>query len=263
MKVERLRSLSPSPLSLPEESSLSEYSLSASEDVQMFFGNSFHPIPERVFPEGQIEWTTAGQYVWTVPDGVFEISAIAIGAGGQGGSATSHVNRGAGGGGAGGTVYASLKVEPHQELTIEIGSIGSNESSRRTRIHINSKATLVANGGNTGGNGGRYGGGRGSGGTATGTSGATSFTGGSGGSGFYSRDFSPSSQGGNGGIPADIPSLGAGVLVPGGPVYGVGQGGESGGTSNGDGSPRTATGGAVRIIWGRNRYYPDSNVNNV
>src|SRR5690606_17246111 len=105
----------------------------------------------------QIEFTTAGTFSWTVPDGVYEVSAVAVGGGGGGSSAG--FARGTGGGGGGGLVWANkVPVVPGQVLTIGVGMGGFVETAvgvggtpgGDSFIQFGSGITFIANGGGGG-----------------------------------------------------------------------------------------------------------------
>ena len=73
-------------------------------------------------PQGQIEFTSTGTTSWTVPDGVTQISAVAIGGGGGGGI----------GGGAGGNLaYNTFTVTPGDILSINVGAGGTGINDDR------------------------------------------------------------------------------------------------------------------------------------
>ena len=74
-------------------------------------------------PVGQIEFTSAGLTLWTVPLGVYSISVVAVGGGGGGGCF--------GGGGAGGALaYANnISVIPGEVYAVSVGSGGAGSTS--------------------------------------------------------------------------------------------------------------------------------------
>lgn len=85
---------------------------------------------------GEIEYSTAGTYTWTAPEGVYSIYIIASGAGGGGGgggystSASSYSNynvstSGSSGGGAGAVWFGKLNVVAENQYTIVIGAGGA------------------------------------------------------------------------------------------------------------------------------------------
>ena len=213
-------------------------------DVGYITDASFDDFESREFIGNQ-GGLTDKVYSFIVPVGVTTISAVAIAGGGGGGEAASGTD---GVGGGGGLSYdTSLAVTPGETLTITVGhsgnggmapsdppnSIGTGDTANNTTIKRGSTVLLQANGG-------------------TGGSGGTNGTGGSGGT-TLSYD-----GGGNGGV------RGAGQYT--------GNGGSSGsasllGTSStdylyGEGGAGYSHGqkGAVRIIWGTGRSYPDTNI---
>ena len=213
-------------------------------DVGYITDASFDDFESREFIGNQ-GGLTDKVYSFIVPTGVTTISAVAIAGGGGGGDAASGTD---GVGGGGGLSYdTSLAVTPGETLTITVGhsgnggmapsdppnSIGTGSPANNTTIKRGSTVLLQANGG-------------------TGGSGGTNGTGGSGGT-TLSYD-----GGGNGGV------RGAGQYT--------GNGGSSGsasllGTSStdylyGEGGAGTLHGqkGAVRIIWGAGRSYPNTNI---
>lgn len=66
---------------------------------------------------------TQATFYWTVPAGVYNISAVAVGAGGGGGTSGTNSCYAAGGGGLG---YASFNVKPGTNITIVCGNGGGN-----------------------------------------------------------------------------------------------------------------------------------------
>ena len=213
-------------------------------DVGYITDASFDDFESREFIGNQ-GGLTDKVYSFIVPTGVTTISAVAIAGGGGGGDAASGPD---GVGGGGGLSYdTSLAVTPGETLTITVGhsgnggmapsdppnSIGTGSPANNTTIKRGSTVLLQANGG-TGGSGG---------------------TNGAGGSGGTTLSYD---GGGNGGV------RGAGQYT--------GNGGSSGsasllGTSStdylyGEGGAGTLNGqkGAVRIIWGAGRSYPNTNI---
>lgn len=211
--------------------------------------NGYQAIRERVFPKGQIEWTQHGDYYWTVPDDVFEISAIVIGAGGRNGSTPSSIDTGGGGGGGGGAAYGTFSVFPGEQLQILVSG-SSHYAGNHTWSEIrrqNTQFTVRASRGSDGGDGGRTGSASGgSGGSAFKHSAVTggAFYGSSGGRGDYDRR--PII--GDPGYAPEIQGLGRGRTRPG---------------QNTDSFGRAQGKGAVRLIWGRNRAYPSTTVQDV
>jgi hypothetical protein len=73
---------------------------------------------------GQSSFTTPGTYSWTVPTGVFSISAVAVGGGGGGGPG------GGGSGGGGALAYVNrISVTPGETLTVGVGTSGIGATS--------------------------------------------------------------------------------------------------------------------------------------
>ena len=192
------------------------------------------------------EYPTKTEY-WVVPEGVTSISVVAIGAGGGGGDAASGTD---GNGGGGGLAYdTTLSVTPGETLKIIAGTkgygayapsdppgaIGTGSAGGTTYLYRGSSTVLLQADGGTGAAGGTNGTG-GDGGTTKGYDG-----GGDGavrGAGQYSTNGAASG--------------GASVYGSSDTNYDYGQGGLGQG---GDGQP-----GALRIIWGANRSYPNTNI---
>lgn len=279
-------------------------------------------------PSDQQLFTSNG--VFTVPNGVTQVSAVVVGGGGGGGGATNTDEPGAGGGG-GGLAYGTWTVSAGQQYTINVGAGGagapggnnSPDGSAGGESSITRAGTtfLIATGGGGGsstdgdaeggGAGGTSGGdsrvGGGSGGQGGATSDSTTGAGGGGGAAGYSGNggagadrgssnatagsggggggggSGSTTQGGGGGggvgvAPSALTNGSAGTLGTGGGggsggnagssttnstgadggLYGGGGGGGRNLSAGGDGQP-----GAVRIIWGPNRFYPSSNVPDV
>ena len=246
---------------------------------------------------GEVIFTSPGTHDWTVPAGVFSVSAVAIGGGGGGGAQ--------GGGGGGGLRYVNaIAVTPGSTLTVTVGAAG--QSSDVTRGGSSSFGSFVtAYGGDAGAlpglPGGDGGGGAGGDGGGDGGDGGP----GGGGAGGYSGDggggFGGDGQGGAGGggaqgggmgDPVRTQGGGGGVGLTGEAANGIGgqtvAAGGTGGSAGNDGtagsSSRGGSGGdygggggggmsdlsqdlylpggtggrgAVRIIWGPGRMYPD------
>ena len=76
---------------------------------------------------GQQAFTSAGQYAWSVPAGVTEISAVLIGGGGGGSASTLPSNGVSGGGGGGGALSwrNNINISGQSTLYITVGSGGS------------------------------------------------------------------------------------------------------------------------------------------
>ena len=240
-------------------------------------------------PIGQVAYTTAGTYSWTVPNGVSTVCAVLVG----GGSQTS--NGGTGGYPGGGLRYINdMPVTSGQTYTVVVGGAAGNSSiSRSGNTYIQANAgtdvggtgTTVGSGpfGGTvgGGNGGDGGGsssgfGFGGGGGAGGYSGNGGSGGGGGANGVGGSGSSGSGGGGGGG--GGSGTGGGGSNGGGVGIYGQGSngsggaGGRYGGSSGSAGSSGSgqnyggggsvysngSAGGAVRIIWGAGRAFPST-----
>ncbi len=246
---------------------------------------------------GQQAWTSAGTYTFTVPAGVTEVCAVAIGRGKDGTSGTWVIAVG-GDGGAGGTLsYAnSIAVTPGEDLTVTIASstsatTGETSLKRSTTVLLAARAggqtsgqvnvgTSFAGGAGANNSGSTSGGGGGAGGySGTGTAGKTSgsstaATGGAasgggqgdggGGVGLLGEGTSGAASnvggaGGSGGATGGTGSTSTGGA--GGAYGGGGAGGGVAGSTNHLGGAGGA--GAVRIIWGAGRSYPSTNTGDV
>ena len=79
-------------------------------------------------PEGEIEFTTPGQYEFTVPSSVSSMNMVLVGGGGGGATTTSHLNGGgvSGAGGGGGSLMwrNGLTVSAGDTLYITVGAGG-------------------------------------------------------------------------------------------------------------------------------------------
>ena len=190
---------------------------------------------ERNAGSGRSEYTTAGTFTFVVPNGVFQISALAVGGGG--GGATSWANSGGSGGGL--AWYDNIQVQAGDTISVTVAnevtggnngqtsSVGSYFSatggfysgSNSTNVGKPTAGTLNPNGGNGGwGYGSWQGGGAGAGGYT-----------GNGGNGWYG------SSGTNGGQANGTGGAGGGGGGYGSSTYafagggGVGLRGEDGG----------------------------------
>ena len=78
-------------------------------------------------PVGQQEYTTAGTYTFTVPNGCTSISAVVVGGGGGGAGCDGGQVRGEtnNGGGGGGLAYGTIAVTPGETLTVVVGNGGN------------------------------------------------------------------------------------------------------------------------------------------
>ncbi len=245
---------------------------------------------------GEAAFTTPGTYTWTCPPGVTSVSVVCIG-GGQGGlisPVTGGTNYYGGYGGA--LSYKNnISVVPGNTYTVVVGA-GSEANTSANRLpggntYFLSTSTVFAPGGGTGasrvGDGGGDGGndnagGGGAGGyTAKGGDGGLNITdgdpGGGGSGGGGAGDYS----GGSAGIGTAYSGAGGGVGIYGLGADGVGgdfvsgierYDGRMNGTAGSGGSGTTYGGGggwtgsanvaagngAVRIIWGRGRTFPNT-----
>lgn len=79
-----------------------------------------------LYSAGSQNYTTAGSYSFTVPAGVYTITATIVGGGGGGGGSNSSGDWWTGGGGgSGGYINAqSYSVTPNETLTIDVGDGG-------------------------------------------------------------------------------------------------------------------------------------------
>ena len=86
---------------------------------------------------GQASFTTPGNYSWTVPDNVYNISFVAVGAGGRGYSSTyPSTTIGQAGGGGGLIYYNGLSVTPGTTLQLTVGApppVNYNTASQGAR----------------------------------------------------------------------------------------------------------------------------------
>ena len=201
---------------------------------------------------GQVQWTTPGTYSWVVPEGVYSISALCVGAGGGARRYDSSVG-GAGGGGGGLRYAKKIPVTPGETLTITVGAgvVGANGGV--TTISRGSTILLQATGGvagwNFAGAGGdgstldsNIGGGNGGSGGAKGASQVEG--GGGGGAGGYSGDggraYTPSEPGAGGGGGAGGRGTNSQAGGAGGGVGILGEG--ASGAAGVNGPPPTAGG---------------------
>lgn len=186
---------------------------------------------------GEITLTAAGAGSFVVPVGVDTIDLVAVGPGGDGVQFGGNVS---GGGGGGLAFKNSISVTPGQVINYVIGSRATNTATQILGITANSGQKGIGDGSSTQANGG----------TATG--GDVNFTGGKGQLSF----------GGNalGGSAATYTSDGVNGGNQGIGLTGTGSVGSygKGGTSVYSGSPTQGENGAIRIIWGTNRSFPNN-----
>lgn len=193
-------------------------------------------------PSGQIVYTEPGTYSFTVPDDVFFLGALCIGAGG--GGARDNNNAETGGGGGGGLRFTRyLSVNPGEILTIVVGSGGPGATSNgsgtaggNTTISRGGTTLLQANGGGAG----------------------TQTVGGTGGTGTTIEGIIGGGNGGDGGNESaneDGGGGGAGGYSGNGGVGGVAGGNGGNGTGGGGGGGGSAAtggggGGGVGLLGG-------------
>ena len=185
-------------------------------------------------PQGQVAYTSPGTYNWEIPNGVCEISMVAIGGGGAGGGAygTQLETFWGKGGGGGGLAWGTSSVTPGDQIKIEVGAGGTGQvgnvgsNGEPTRIcHIGNTCQFMAACGGSGG----------------GTSSFNSYSSlASGGQYVVDASLSPKGGGGggNGGGTERVTQL-DGTITQGSPGGGGGAGGYSG--AGGAAGPRSGT----------------------
>lgn len=187
----------------------------------------------------QTTYTTAGNYTWTVPEGVTSIQIVATGAGGGGGGISGSSPGEPGG--AGGIVTSTLSVTTGEILTIVVGGGGGPGGSTNAfgpsgggagSTNVTSSSVLIIAGGGGGGGGAGWAGNA----TAGGSGGGSGGVGGSGGTGSDGTGGSGGS-GGTGGAGAQF----NGPMIT---LYGVNGGNGSGGPG-GAGGNNGALGGSA------------------
>ena len=241
-------------------------------------------------PTGQENFTSPGTHNWTCPADVTSVCAVCIGGGGSGWGNTSSSITPGGGGGLG--WKNDITVVPGQTYTVQVGAAGGdsyfiNDTTVKggggggSPVNYGAAGTFVGDGGGNGANGsgvwagggaGGYSGDGGKGGFSTTTASSAGAGGGGGGGGGGSF---PAAGGGGVGI------LGEGANGAGGnEAQNLGGQGGSGGATGGSGSSaRGGDGGAygggggvgdqnnyggvgaqgaVRLIWGTGRAYPNT-----
>jgi len=180
---------------------------------------------------GSQSYTSSGSYSFVVPAGVTSISAVIIGAGGQGGFGGCYcgVPTGAGGGGGGGLTYTNnIPVTPGDTFTISVGSANSGSSV------VKGASYWYANGGTYGQNAGcnTYGSPSlgGCGGSTVGSPhGCGGGNGGKGGNGGFGGYYQGGGAGGAGGYSGAGGAGGCGNVGAGGSNGSGGSGGGGGG----------------------------------
>jgi hypothetical protein len=224
---------------------------------------------------GEIAYTSPGTYTWTAPAGVTSVNVVAVGSGHYGNPWNT------GGGGLG--YKNNISVQPGSSYTVNVNDNYSMNSGTASYF-INEQTvagytgsdrtqggTFVGDGGGNGGTwGSTSGGGGGSGGAGgySGNGGPGGSTGsggtgsGAGGVGIFVKG-NTGSGGGNGSPAASNSGGGGGGGAQGSGVGEGGSGGSDGQNNNGGafgggcGWGGQAAGGAVRIVWGQNRTFPD------
>lgn len=246
-------------------------------------------------PAGEQVYTTPGTFTWTVPAGVTSVSAVVVGSGQNGGQVANPVEANTYGGYGGALRWRNaIAVTPGTQISVTVGGLGTGSAfGSLTAAGGGSgggnpgSSAFDANTG--GGNGGQPGGGNqvsdsngdyhmsgsgggaggytgnggwgsnggwiqnwgvGSGGAGNGGGNCGNSGGGGGGVGLYgpSAAAAPARAGGSGGAAGLCAGYGT---TPSGGRYGGGGGGGSSGANVG-GS------GAVRIIWGTGRSFPNN-----
>lgn len=197
----------------------------------------------KVSPVGQAYFTTPGTFTWTCPEGVTEVSLALVGTGGQGKYSNTSSQRALG---AGGNVRYINKVPvvPGQTYDITIPNKPSGQTSRDVSAlgyTSSSPLSVTVKGGN---------------GSPTKSTTSSSIRGGSvgfldvgdyTGAGIDLKTFQAVAQDTAGPSTRGWPGAAFGG---GGGLYQASSGGYSGAPG----------GGAVRIIWGDNRAFPDQNI---
>ena len=192
-------------------------------------------------PFGEATYTTPGVYNFTVPQGVFSISFVVVGSGGNPGFGGA--SRTGGGGGGALCWHGNYLVIPGQIIPITVGA------EAQSSIFGPVTAGAGANGINTSGGFGYAAGGVGN----PGGTGATCNTGGTGGAWTGSGNGYSSGGGGAAGYTGAGGRAGdsSGSSCPGGPGVGAGGGGGGGGgtcSPSNSGSGTACGGGGVGII---------------
>lgn len=185
---------------------------------------------------GQTSYTTAGTFTFTVPPGVYSISAVCVGGGGGGGGGESGRNEGVTGGGGGALCYGTIPVTPGESLTITVGSGGNGGGSGNdgtaggTTTIVRGVTNLITAGG--GGAGQERSTGTVNGGTRSVDASVTNSGGGNGGNSGGNSTDTGSGGGGAGGYSGNG---GAGGTTGNGSAGSGGGGGGGGATSSGQG----------------------------
>lgn len=97
-------------------------------------------------PSGTQNYTTPGDYEFTVPAGVSSLNVELAGGGGSGGFAVrDEPQMGGGGGGSGGYLTRSISVFPGQKLQVRVGR-GGQSSTNRVSLTRNGTMSYIAEG---------------------------------------------------------------------------------------------------------------------
>lgn len=240
---------------------------------------------------GQQTLTTSQTFI--VPEGVDNLSAVAVGAGGTRGTnyvfGWPSVTYYAGAGGGGALCWGNeLPVVPGDQLVVTIGALGSEVD---TTIALNGTVIMRAGAGKKGGNGnsanggtatraggkggahtstlptGKWGGGKGSDGSGGSTTAksppSAGAAGGYAGTGGYANGDTGGSRGTGGAGGSNKGTMGGGVGLQGQSNDGVGSTSGWSALSNGSApgpffGGGEGAGGAVRFIWGKGRAFPNT-----
>lgn len=98
-----------------------------------------------IIPNGQVAFTSAGTYSWTVPEDVTSVSVVCVGAGGSSAAAN-----GSGGGGA--LAYKNdIAVTPGDTYTIIINAPANGSSNGDASFSLSGTQLVLAKGGSVGG----------------------------------------------------------------------------------------------------------------
>ncbi len=206
-------------------------------------------------PAGNQEYTSPGTYTWTVPAEITSVCVVCIGGGGDSGTANSGQ---AGGGGA--LAYKNgISVTPGQQAQVVVGQGGQHSGNQGQ----NGNASQFTYGGtgyaNAQGGFGGYGEGSGTGGSggAGGAAGGNRTGGGDGGTGGQDTG---NNGGPGGGGAGGYSGSGGGNGSNGQHLHGGSGGGYGGGHggSQSEGTAGSPGNGAVRIIWGGGRSFPNN-----
>jgi hypothetical protein len=245
--------------------------------------------------QGQQAYTSAGSYSFVAPANVTFVSAVVIGAGGIGGCHGTCYEGGGGGGGA--LAYRSnISVTPGNTYAVVVSSTtdstafcmsagnGGNGTAARpgggvpggvrglggtasggdvTYSGGPGRTTTSGNGGGGGGAGGYTSSGLAS--SGSGTTSACVRVGGNSGDGNLGG-LSPTGTGGGSGAGTSLLGSGTTLCRPAAVNHGGGVGGSFGGGGGGSGAFCGGGNGGpagVRIIWGPNRAYPNTNTGDV